>query len=152
MNDFNDKVRDHCHITGKYRGSSHWSCNINLKITEKVPVIFHNLKGCDSHLIFKELSKLNCKISVIPNGLENYMCFTLNGSIVFIDSMLFMKSSLDKLVKNLGSEDFKYLSEVFSGEKLKLVKKKGVYPYEYFNSFKKFKQTNLLDIDKFFSS
>ena len=80
------------------------------------------------------------------------MSFTLNNNIVFLDSMLFMKSSLDKLVKNLGSEDFKYLNEEYSGEcnsieKLKLVKKKGIYPYEYFNSFKKFKETNLLDTD-----
>ena len=49
--DLDDKARDHCHITGKYRGSSHWSCDINLKISKKVPVIFHNLKGYDSHLI-----------------------------------------------------------------------------------------------------
>ena len=150
--DFDNKVRDHCHITGKYRGSAHWSCNINLKISKKVPVIFHNLKGYDSHLIFKELSKFIVKISVTPDGLENYMSFTLNNNIVFIDSMLFMKSSLDKLVKILSDDDFKYLSEVFSGEKLELVKTKGIYPYEYFNSFEKFKETNLPDIDKFFSS
>ena len=118
-----NKVRDHCHITGKYRGAAHWSCNINLKDSKKVHVIFHNLKGYDSHLIFKELSKFNCKISVIPNGLEKYMSFSLNN-LVFIDSMLFMNNTLDKLVKNLGSEDFKYLSEVFSNEKLKLVQKK----------------------------
>ena len=65
-----NKVRDHCH-SGKYRGASHYSCNINLKITKNVPVIFHNLKGYDSHLIFKELSRFDgLKISVIPNGLE----------------------------------------------------------------------------------
>ena len=147
--DFNDKVRDHCHITGKYRGSAHWSCNINLKISKKAPVIYHNLKGYDSHLIFKELSKFNCRVNIIPNGLENYMSFTLNNNIVFIDSILFMTSNLDKLVKSLGSEDFKYLSEEFSGEKLELVKKKGVYPYEYFNSFGKFKESNLPNINKF---
>ena len=147
-----NKVRDHCHITDLYRGCAHWSCNINLKISKKVPVIFYNLKGYESHLIFKDLSQFDCKISVIPSGLENYMNFTLNNNIIFIDSMLFMKSGLDKLVKNLGSEDFKYLSEVFSNEKLELVKKKGVYLYEYFNSFRKFKETNLPNIDKLFSS
>ena len=73
-----DKVRDYCHISEKYRGAAHWSCNINLKITNEVPVIFHNLKGCDSHLIFKELSKFNVEITVIPNGLEKYMTFTIN--------------------------------------------------------------------------
>ena len=125
---FNDKVRDHCLITGKYRGCAHWSCNIDLKISKKAPVIFHNLKVYDSHLIFKELSKFNCKISVIPNGLENCMSFILNRNIVFIDSMLFMKSSLDKLIKNLGSEDFRYLRGEYSREELKLVKKKGIYP------------------------
>ena len=56
-----NKVRDHCHITGKYRGAAHWSCKVNLKITKKVPVTFHNLKSYDSHLIFKELSNLMLK-------------------------------------------------------------------------------------------
>ena len=42
-------VRDHCDVTGKYRGSAHWSCNINLGLTKKIPVIFHNLRGYDSH-------------------------------------------------------------------------------------------------------
>ena len=111
-------MRDHCHITGKYRGFAHWKCKISLKIPTKIPVIFHNLKGYDSHLIFKELSKFNCKISVIPNGLENYMSFTLNNNIVFIDSMLFMKFSLEKLAKNVSNKYFKYLSKVFNGEKL----------------------------------
>ena len=145
-----NKVRDHCHITGKYRGHAHWSCNINLKLSKKLVVIFHNLRGYDSHLIFKELSKFNCSISVIPNGLEKYMSFTLGNNIIFIDSMLFMNSSLNKLVSNLNN--FKYLSEVFKGEKLELVKKKGVYPYEYINNFKKFKEDCLPDIDCFFSS
>ena len=55
--DLDNKVRDHYHITGKYTGNcAHWNCNINLKITKKVPGIFHNLKGYASHLIFKELS------------------------------------------------------------------------------------------------
>ena len=115
---FDQKVRDHCHTTGKYKGAANWSCNINLKISKKVSVIFHNLKCYDKHLLFKELSKFNCKIGVIPNGLEKYMNFILNNNIVFIDSMLFMNSSLDKLVANLSSEDFKCLNEIYGGEKL----------------------------------
>ena len=102
-------------------------------------------------MIFKELSKSDCKIRVIPNGLEKYTSFSLNN-FVFIDSMLFMNSSLNKLVKNLISENFKHLSEIYNGEKLELVKKKEIYPYEYFKSFKKFKESKLPDVDKFFSS
>ena len=111
-----DKVRDHCHKSGKYRGAAHWSCNINLKITKKVPVIFHNLKGYDSHLIFKEFSRFNVRIIVIPNGLEKYMGFTVNKNLFFIGSMQFMNCSLDKLVKNLNDKNSKYLSGEFSGE------------------------------------
>ena len=95
------KVRDHCHITGKFRGAADWDCNINFQLTKKVPVIFHNLKGYDSHLIFSELHKFYLKVDVIPNGLEKYMAFFLGRDLVFIDSMQFMNSSLDKLVKNL---------------------------------------------------
>ena len=72
-----EKVRDHCHITGKFRGSAHWDCNINFQLTKKIPVIFHNLKGYDSHLIFSELHKFNLKVDVIPNGLEKYMALFL---------------------------------------------------------------------------
>ena len=77
------KVRGHCHIISKYRGPAHCKCNINLGISKKVVVIFHNLRGYDSHLIFKELNKFNCGVSVIPNGLEKYMSFTLDKNIVF---------------------------------------------------------------------
>ena len=115
-------------------------------------MIFHNLKGSDSHLIFKELSTFNVKISVVPNGLEKYIAFTLNKHLLFIDSVLFMNSSLDKLVKNLTDKDFNYLSKELSNEQLKLVKEKGIFPYEYMDSFKKFKENKLLDKSKFFSS
>ena len=70
-----EKVRDHCHVTGKFRGAAHWSCNINFQLTKKIPVIFHNLRGYDSHLIFSKLNKFDVKISAIRNGLEKYMAF-----------------------------------------------------------------------------
>ena len=151
IENYDNKVRDHCHITGKYRGAAHYLCNMDLKITKKIPVIFHNLKGYGSHLIFRKLSEFDVRVNVIPNGLEKYMSFTLNKNLVFIDSMLFMNSSLDKLVKNLTDKDFVFLSEEFSGEQLKLVKEKGIYPYEYMNSFKNFKENKLPDKSNFFS-
>ena len=57
-----EKVRDHCHMTGTYRGAAHWSCNINLKLTKKIPVISHNLRGYGSNLTIKEISKFHEKV------------------------------------------------------------------------------------------
>ena len=147
-----EKVRDHCHITGKFRGAAHWDCNINFQLTKKVPVTFHNLKGYDSHLIFSVLHKFNLKINVIPNGLEKYMAFFLGKNLVFIDSMQFMNSSLDKLVKSFSDEDFKYLVEEFGTENLEILKQEGAYPYEYMNSFERFNEEKLSARKYFFSS
>ena len=116
-----EKVRDHCHVTGKFRGAAHKSCNLNFKPTKKVPVIFHNLRGYDSHLSFCELNKFDVKIDVIPNRLEKYMAFILNKNFV---SMQFMNSSFEKLVKNLSGDDFKYLAEEFGFKNLELLKQK----------------------------
>ena len=139
-----EKVIDHCHVTGRFRGAAHWSCNINLQLTKKVPVIFHNLRGYDSHLIFNELDKFDVKIKVIPNGLEKYMAFFLNKNLVFIDSMQFMNSSLDKLVKNLSDNDFKYLTEEYGSKNLEHLKEKGVYPYKYMDNLKDLMKKNCL--------
>ena len=109
LSEQDNKVRDHAHVAEKYRSSAHWSCNINLKLTKKIHVISHNLKGYDSHLIMKEVGKLDIKISVIPNGIENHMPVTINKNLIFINSMEFMNSSLDALVKNLSENDFKHL-------------------------------------------
>ena len=75
IDDGDEKVRDQCHVNGKFRGAAHWSCSINLQLTKKIPVIFHNLRGYNSHLIFCQLNKFNVKIDVIPNGLEKNMAF-----------------------------------------------------------------------------
>ena len=71
-------------------------------MTKQVTVIFHSLKGYEIHLIMQEIGKCGVKISVMPNGLEKYVAFTINKNLVFIDSMQFMNSSLDALVKNLS--------------------------------------------------
>ena len=111
---------------------------VNFHLTKKVPVIFHNLRCYDSHLIFKELNKFDVKISVSPNGLEKYMAFFLNKNLVFIGSMQFMNSSLYKLVKNLLN--------------LKILKQQGDYPYEYMNSFEIFNEKKLPSRKYFYGS
>ena len=85
------------------------------------------------------------KIDLISNRLEKYMAFLLNKNLVFIESMQFMNSSLEKLVKRLSDNDFKYLTEGFGFKKLKLLKQKDAYPYEYMDSFKKFGEEKLPD-------
>ena len=72
------------------------------------------------------------------------MAFFLNKNLVFIDSMQFMNSSLEKLVKNLSDDDFKYLTKEFGSKNLELLKQKGAYPYEYMDSFERFNEKNCL--------
>ena len=100
----------------------------------------------------QEVSKFDVEISVIPNGLENYMAFTINKNLIFIDNMQFMNPSLDVSVKNLPDNDFKHLLQEFNGDSLKLVKQKGVYPYENTESYEKFFAKQLSERCKFYSS
>ena len=71
-----DKVRDHCHITGNYRGTAHSKCNLNYRLNSKswkLSVVIHNLKGYDGHLIVKSLKNEFGKVTVIPQNLEKYL-------------------------------------------------------------------------------
>ena len=88
-------------------------CNVNLVLTEKVPIIVHNLKVYESHLIMNELNKFSMKVDVIHNELEKYMAFTINKNLIFIDSKQLMNSSQEKLVKKLSNDDSKYFSRVW---------------------------------------
>ena len=93
------RVQDHCHITGKYRGSAHQECNLKLKVKPeevKIPVIFHNRRGYDSHFIMQEIGeivknnayinkkdeKCQMNINVIPNNMEKYMTFMLGNHLI----------------------------------------------------------------------
>ena len=175
-------VRDHCHVTGKYRGSAHQTCNLKLQISAekiKIPVIFHNLKGYDSHFIINELGELIKKeekipdnvyimnkegkivkdesvsrisVSVIAQNAEKYMAFCIGKHLSFIDSFAFMSSSLDKLAGNLEDRDFIYTKDYFTDPvQFNLMKRKGVYPYDYMDSFSKFNDTELPKREDFYS-
>ena len=99
-NKYTDKdvrVRDHCHITGKFKGSAHQERNLKLRIKPedlKVLVIFHNLRGYDSHFIMQQIGEIAKKhaytnkkgekqdldINAIPNNMEKYMAFMLGNT------------------------------------------------------------------------
>ena len=198
------RVRDHCHITGIYRGSAHQDCNLKLRIEYnkiKIPVIFHNLRGYDSHFIMQEIGAIvknhafknnkgediEMNINAIPNNMEKYMALMLGNHLTFIDSFQFMSSSLDNLIQNITKcgrcdscipdkcikrsinkgriiqhkssfpcgkcrnfknngkacispnyNNLKYTSKMFKGKKLTLMARKGVYPYDFMDSFDKF--------------
>ena len=102
--------------------------------------MFQNLKNYDSHLIMQHLGKFNLKINVIPNILEKYLSFTINTKLRSIDSLQFLSSSLEILVKNLSNNDFKYLIQKFDNNVLDLVKQKEFHPYEYISDFGNFKE------------
>ena len=99
-------MRDHCHVTGKYRGSAHTNCNLSYRLTNKIYVIFRNLRGYDSHLIMQEIGKFNKGINVIPSNMEKYMAFMIGRNLIFIDSFQFMNQSLSNLANNLPKDGF----------------------------------------------
>ena len=166
----NDRVRDHCHYTGCYRGAAHNSCNLKYRKPESVPVFFHNLTGYDSHLFIKKLGSSNNKenIKCIPNNEEKYITFTktiITGEytnkkgedknktfdIVFKDSLKFMSSSLGALVNNLPKNGFKNISKYYTPEEVELIKQKGFYPYEFMDTEEKFNDTNPPPREAFYS-
>ncbi|KAF0693647.1 Uncharacterized protein FWK35_00035555 [Aphis craccivora] len=120
------KVRDHDHLTGIYRGAAHSICNLNYQNPRFISIVFHNLSGYDAHLFIKEFGNDSKKINLIPNNEEKYISFskmmprviTKKGKgkdiedkyivifteLRFIDSLKFLHSSLDKLTNNLRND------------------------------------------------
>ena len=133
-----DRVRDHCHLSGKFRGAAHEVCNLKYKIPKFFPVIFHNLSGYDSHLFIKILVNSKGDISCIPNNEENYIYYisftkqiivdkfvneegkevNVKRELRFIDSLRLMASSLDKLSINLKIDQSVNLRKYYSGNQL----------------------------------
>ena len=143
----NDKVWDHCHITGKFRGAAHDNCNKKYVIPKYIPIVFHNLRGYDSHFIDQNLGKYEEKIDIIPNNTEKYISISIGNSrnkqvyLRFIDSLQFMSDSLESLVKNINN--IYHLKSDIINENINLLKQKGIYPYDYMNSWDKFNETKL---------
>ena len=164
----NNKVRDHCHFTGRYRGAAHNLCNLKYKKPDFIPVVVHNLAGYDSHLFIKELGFSEGDINCIPNKEEKYISFSkkiqvsnyttkegeikpLHHQLRFIDSYKFMSTSLSSLVNNLPKGDFNNVKEEYGEKNLELLTRKGVYPYDYMDTQEKLKETKLPPKEEFYS-
>ena len=154
------KVRDHCHISGQYRGPLCSECNLRLQLKRQVlPVIFHNLKNYDLHLLIKNGlgKKQGWQFSVIAQSAQKFMTLKarvpvgysqtgrqIYNEIVFLDSFQFMSSSLASLVKNLNSFPLtKNLCQEYPQLTDDLIRSKGIFPYSYFDSLDKLKETQL---------
>ncbi|XP_074026183.1 uncharacterized protein [Leptinotarsa decemlineata] len=156
------KVRDHCHLTGKKRnGATHSICNLNFKLPEFIPIIFHNLSGYDCHLFIKELCTDKNKVDVIAQTKEKYVSFTKhlfmentlyrNGQIKkkylklrFVDSFKFLAASLQELGDNLDEKHFVETKKYFpENDKFQLMRQKGVFPYNFIDCLDKLNYSSI---------
>ena len=165
----NYKVRDHCHLTGKYRGPAHNNCNLNLK--EKInfiPIFFHNLSGFDCHLFIRELAESDGNIECLAKNKEDYISFTkkvrvdeyvvkdektgnfkynlVYFNLIFLDSFKFMASSLDSLSTNLNEFPICKANGLQDRHL-----RKGIYPYDYMDSFNRFNETENPPKEEYYS-
>ena len=165
----NAKVADFEYFTGEYLGACHDKCKN--KKPNFIPIFFHNLGGYDSHLFVTKLASSfqGEKIEVIPTNEQKYISLikysqvgkyknkdgkdcNIYYKLRFVDSLKFMNAALDTLAKNLPSNKFKNLEEWFSGKKLELAKRKGIFPYDWFDSIDKLKCDKLPPIEDFYST
>ena len=127
-------MRDHDHLTGRFRGAAHSSCNLRNHKTLKIPIFFHNFRGYDAHIIASHLENIDDHpISVIGQGMDRYLTFSLGKYITFKDSLQFLGASLEQIGKNLRAsrmEKFKLLRAEFPGatnDQLDLILRMQVY-------------------------
>lgn len=166
-------VKDHCHFTGKYRGACCNDCNLKLQVRIEIPVLAHNFKGYDSHFFVQALnSQFSDKVSVIPHNSEKFLQASVDldqnrinkkdmPQLVFRDSYCHLSDRLEKLAENLDEADLittkEYVRSISTDEddfqrKFALCKEKGTFSYEYFDSLKKFEETEIPDYKYFVSS
>ena len=168
----NDRVRDHCHVSGKFRGPAHPQCNLEYKLTKDVTVGFHNLRRYDGHLIMQRMAELceemnDIELEVVPKSVDDFLSFSVkvfkqkrkaDGTpfksfyrIRFIDTCQFLLSGLDTLVANLEDADFKAMKERFNPTEMEVLTRKLTYPYDYMDDWPRFEETTLPKKDDYFN-
>ncbi|XP_048482323.1 uncharacterized protein LOC125489689 [Plutella xylostella] len=151
---------DYDWYTGVFCGVTHEVCSQKFHKVPFVPVILHNLSNYDAHFIVHALNFAEGEVYIIPQNKEKYISFSkmlnINGkrvSLRFIDSCKFLSSSLESLASHLNDDQFNELRKEYPrNEDFNLLKRKGVYPYEFMTSFDSLKTPSLPSIDHFYSS
>ena len=163
------RVRDHCHLTGRFRGPAHSECNLNYKNSFCIPIVFHNLSGYNSHFIIEEIATaFDGSVDALPITKEKYILFTKSVKdmtkrpgprnyikLRFIDSYKFLNTRLDKLTSFLSVDKLKILRSEFenlSSNDFELLTPKGVFPYEYLDCANKLQDPDLPSLEAFYSS
>ena len=163
-----EKTANFEYFTGEYLGACHNNCK-NTK-PDFMPIFFHNLAGYDSHLFITKLANnfKGEKVDVIPTNEQKYISFTKSSQVDikkdkdgkdynvyyklrFVDSLKFMNAGLETLANNLPSNKFNNLEERFTGKQLELAKRKGIFPYDWFDSVDKLKCDKLPPMEDFYS-
>ena len=162
-------------MTGEFRGAAHSGCNLKARTNYEIPIFVHNLKGYDAHLLFQEIGAETAgNLSVIATNNEKYISFAVTQKLTpeeiammkdgrmpktkpwklaFKDSCQFLPASLEKLAENLRDQDFNHTVELAKeyGVPLAMLRRKGLYPYEWVDSEARFSETSLPSRESFYS-
>ena len=163
------RVRDYCHLSGRYRGAAHSRCNLKYRESYVIPVFFHNLSGYDAHFIIRDVANMfDGKVELLPLTKEKYISFTktVQDTVIdpfgknyvklrFVDSYKFLSTSLEKLISYIDKAKLGITRTQFpsvSADLFDLLTRKGVFPYEYVDSADRLNETSLPPRASFYSS
>ena len=160
----NERVRDHDHISGEYRGAAHRACNLKLSLPDFAPLFIHNMMNYDLHLLELDLLEMGLRVSAIPRTNVKFISFSVyfpykigdkekEFEIRLLDSYQFLPESLQQLAEDLPTKyggNFDKTKAAFPETMHDLVCKKGVFPYAYVDSFEKLQEKELPPIERFY--
>lgn len=144
----NDRVRDHCHLSGRFRGAAHQQCNVLYRLPKRLPIVIHNGAAYDWHFIVHALATHHSKkIQIIAQNAERFITFmyrTQGVEVRFLDSYKFLAGSLDTLSANVPDDDMHCVRHYFPDPvEFALCRRKGVFPYDYIDSVDRLDETEL---------
>ena len=152
-------VKNHCHYSSKMLGYAHNECNLQYEFRKDnvhndylIDIFAHNSQNFDQSFLIRALQNLDCRIpfSCLPRNSNKFISIQIRP-FIFKDSYLFLNKSLDYLTSTISDEDRISLKQEFGEENYKLLTKKGIYPYDYFDKKYKYSETELPEKEKFFN-